>query len=673
MVTLLKDNLTYTMAMGEELKVFTDGHSFNPTPVDAILYKVTRAGETDPYTYTCEEYTPEKLTEDSDVTLAIKDATNNNISLTSASVQSDLKEELKEDAERTKEESSQITEPEKVVISFTGEVTDQQSKTPVFTITPKVVVEDRQTSGTKVITDTIKNEKTGNYDFGDTKFTFKLYLNSKYFAKGDMVMVEHKHTNGNSDFSYHKVEKEEGDEGALFVSIAVSEFSDFVVEGRDQTTIEVSIGPNVKSATLSIEGTSTPYDLMGRETIDLPMGENVTVNAEAARGYLININPSRTTNVNDLKKISVYAYASGSGGGQSYFYLTLRTGEGASAQPTCDKDITKLYSTTTTFTVTAADPVEGYDFDGWYDPNTGNKESSDKLYTITLSSVKTLEARYVMKEMPPVDEAVKKFVGEVGSIPAEPTWKDRELVDTIQADYEKLTDEQKKQSDVVVAKEKLDKAVAAVAASEKEMADQEVAERFTAAVNAVPGNKAGEGKGLVDKATEIYNTMTDAQKALVKQETYDLYDEELAAFKKDRMFCSGDGYYRVLSNGDVTYHHPASKDITGILVPNQVKKGKFFFKVIKVSNNAFRKCKSLKWAVISKNVYVFGEYIFARDEQLMKVRVFGTGFRSGKVTDAFVRAGKNGRLTVKVPGNKVDEYNALFTGEGGLVGSVKAA
>lgn len=208
---------------------------------------------------------------------------------------------------------------------------------------------------------------------------------------------------------------------------------------------------------------------------------------------------------------------------------------------------------------------------------------------------------------------------------------------------------------------------------EQEAADAEISERFTAAVNAVPGNKAGEGKGLVDEATAIYNTMTEAQKAIISAETMELYNEELAAFKKDRKFRSGDAYYRVLSNGDVTYLKPASKNIEDVTVPNQVKKCKFMFKVIKISNNAFRNCKNLKWAVISKNVYVFGQYIFARDEKLTKVKVLGTGFKSGKVTDAFVRAGKNGRLTVKVPENKVNEYNALFIGEGGLNGKVEAA
>jgi hypothetical protein len=201
--------------------------------------------------------------------------------------------------------------------------------------------------------------------------------------------------------------------------------------------------------------------------------------------------------------------------------------------------------------------------------------------------------------------------------------------------------------------------------------EQSVSERFTAAVNAVPGNKAGEGKGQVDAATAIYETMTEEEKALISPETMDLYNEELAAFTKGRQFRSGDDYYKVLSNGDVTYLKPASRDIRDVKVPNQVKKGKFYFKVIKVSNNAFRDCRNLEWAVISRDVYVFGQNIFAGDGDLKKVRVLGTGFRSGKVTDAFEGTGKN--LTVKVPGDKVDEYQELFKNEGRLKGKVVAA
>ena len=211
------------------------------------------------------------------------------------------------------------------------------------------------------------------------------------------------------------------------------------------------------------------------------------------------------------------------------------------------------------------------------------------------------------------------------------------------------------------------------AEAEKTAADAAVAESSTKAVNAIPGSKAGEGKGLLDEATAIYNTMTEEQLALVSLETMTLYDEAVNAFKKDRQFRSGDGYYKVLSNGDVSYLKPASKDKTNVTVPNQVKKGKFLFKVIKVSNNAFRNCVNLKWAVIGKNVRVFGEYVFARTNNLTKVKVLGSGFKSGKTTNAFVKAGKKGQLTVKVPGNKVDEYSELFTGEGGLSGTVKAA
>ena len=222
-------------------------------------------------------------------------------------------------------------------------------------------------------------------------------------------------------------------------------------------------------------------------------------------------------------------------------------------------------------------------------------------------------------------------------------------------------------------KEKLEALRKALDGKDQDAAGETVVEKFTEAVNAVPGSKAGTGKGLLDEATAIYTTMTEAQKALVSSETMSLYYEAGTAFKKDRKFKSGDAYYKVLSNGDVTYLKPASKEITKVTVPNQVKKGKFLFKVIKVSSNAFRNCNNLGWAVIGKNVRVFGEYVFARTYNLSKVKVLGTGFKSGKITNAFVKAGKNGRLIVKVPGSKVNEYQKLFTGEGRLKGSVTAA
>ena len=165
--------------------------------------------------------------------------------------------------------------------------------------------------------------------------------------------------------------------------------------------------------------------------------------------------------------------------------------------------------------------------------------------------------------------------------------------------------------------------------------------------------------------------LTPAEIALVSEETISLYNEEVAAFTRNRTFKSGSAYYKVLSNGDVTYLKPASKTITSVTVPNQVKSGKFLFNVIKVSSNAFRGCDKLEWAVISKNVYVLGQYVFARTTSLTTVKIMGTGFKSGKVTDAFFKAGKNGKLTVKVPSSKVTEYTTLFKNEGKLKGTVK--
>ena len=168
-------------------------------------------------------------------------------------------------------------------------------------------------------------------------------------------------------------------------------------------------------------------------------------------------------------------------------------------------------------------------------------------------------------------DAVKKMIDDLPAV-ADVKPENKSSVDAVQKQYDKLTEDQK----ALVPQAEKDK----LAALQKALGgdDQKVAEQFTAAVNAVPGNKAGEGKGLLDKATAIYQTMTDAQKALVKPDTMNLYNEEVEAFKKGRKFRSGDGYYKVLSNGDVTYLYPADKDVTGIVVPNQVKKGKFMFK-----------------------------------------------------------------------------------------------
>ena len=174
----------------------------------------------------------------------------------------------------------------------------------------------------------------------------------------------------------------------------------------------------------------------------------------------------------------------------------------------------------------------------------------------------------------------------------------------------------------------------------------------------------------MDNATAIFSTMTEAQKALVSSETMELYNEELDAFTPGRDFRSGDAYYRVLSNGNVTYHHPAKRTLRSVVVPEVVQDGKFFFTINKISNNAFRDCLNLQWAIFGKNVYVLGEKIFANDKHLTKVKVLSSRLESGKVTDAFLKAGNDGGLTVKVPGHKVDDYKELLKKEGKLKGKV---
>ena len=296
--------------------------------------------------------------------------------------------------------------------------------------------------------------------------------------------------------------------------------------------------------------------------------------------------------------------------------------------------------------------------------------SVDQKSQIPEEDLKKLEAaEKVIEELKAEDQAKADAVTTlIDQLPDNAKPENKVAVDAVLKQYEALTDDQKALLPVA-EKEKIEALKAAFAGPSEE--DQAVVTQFTEAVSAVSGNKAGEGKALVDNMTEMLSSMTDAQKALIPADTMALYNEAVDAFRPGRQFYSGDGYYKVLSNGDVTYHHPADEMITSAVVPNQVKKGKYFFKVIKVSNYAFDGCENLEWIVIHKNVRVIGEEAFNGTTALSKINIKGSGIVDGKVTDAFKGTGKN--LTVKVPGSKLGEYRELFTGEGGLDGRVKAA
>ena len=91
--------------------------------------------------------------------------------------------------------------------------------------------------------------------------------------------------------------------------------------------------------------------------------------------------------------------------------------------------------------------------------------------------------------------------------------------------YDALTEEQKALLPTA-EKEKIEVLKAAFAGPSEE--DQQIAEDFTEAVNALPTNKAGEVKAQLDCMTELLSSMTEEQKALIPESTMAAYQE--AAF-----------------------------------------------------------------------------------------------------------------------------------------------
>lgn len=339
---------------------------------------------------------------------------------------------------------------------------------------------------------------------------------------------------------------------------------------------------------------------------------------------------------------------------------------------------------------------------------TGIELVGDDAKNYRLAGQQTTTTASILEKEP--SDKAKEFITEVKKIEELATPEVRAAIDKALNDYEALGEEDREYSGVATAKEELDrinKSFQAIeeaaenvkAQIEKLSNDQEDIETVKAAYDALTEeqktlipesareklqkalesiNDTGrvdafikavvEAKGKPDEATSIFNTLTDGQKNLIPAETMALYEEELAAYKSGRKFRSGDAYYKVLSNGDVTYLYPADKGAKNATVPNQVKKGKFKFKVIKISAGAFKNCKSLEWVVINKNIRVIGEDAFKNTPALRTINVKGSGIQTGKAVKAFNGAGKDAgrKLTVKVPKTKYTEYKSLFKGEGKL-------
>ena len=259
-------------------------------------------------------------------------------------------------------------------------------------------------------------------------------------------------------------------------------------------------------------------------------------------------------------------------------------------------------------------------------------------------------------------------------------------------------------------------------AEEEQSADKIAAGRFFDAVRAIVLAKAGEGKSKTKAATAIYETLTGVQLALVYSATsVPLYGsgysvsgdtdssggssgdssggssgdssgssedagtgtgsssgdgKALMAYEEGRKFRSGDGWYIVLADGNVTYYRVA--DPSGVRsadVPRQVQKYGFVFKVSEISPYAFKDCRRLETVVIHRNIKYIGRYAFKNTPQLRTIKILAKYLRKGSVKNAFAGAGSGGgsytgsNLVVKVPKEPetlIDYYNALFKKEGAL-------
>ena len=265
-------------------------------------------------------------------------------------------------------------------------------------------------------------------------------------------------------------------------------------------------------------------------------------------------------------------------------------------------------------------------------------------------------------------------------------------------------------------------------AEEEQSADEIAAGRFFDAVRAIVLAKAGEGKSKTKAATAIYETLTGVQLALVYSATsvplygsgysvsgdtdtsgtstgdssgssedagtgtgsssgdgedagptinvLETYNKALMAYEEGRKFRSGDGWYIVLADGNVTYYRVA--DPSGVRsadVPRQVQKYGFVFKVSEISPYAFKDCRRLETVVIHRNIKYIGRYAFKNTPQLRTIKILAKYLRKGSVKNAFAGAGSGGgsytgsNLVVKVPKEPetlIDYYNALFKKEGAL-------
>jgi hypothetical protein len=268
-----------------------------------------------------------------------------------------------------------------------------------------------------------------------------------------------------------------------------------------------------------------------------------------------------------------------------------------------------------------------------------------------------------------VEDAIKALPD-----PDKATAADKEKADAAKAAYDALTDAQKALVDPEAVKKMNDVKAAADAAAEEEAKVKKELEDFDKAVAAVKAAKNGvDGKKAAEDAAKAYDGLSRAARAAMTPEEAAAYEATQEAYKKDKTFESGEGVFRVLSNGEVTYLKPLHPENTWFVVPNQVKKKGFTYKVVKVSTKAFMGCTAATKIKIGKNVQSMGSYVFKNTPAMTKLIFLTSKLGSGKVKDTFVSGGKDkgAKLTNEVPNGKSATYQAIFVGEGGMNASAK--
>ena len=277
-------------------------------------------------------------------------------------------------------------------------------------------------------------------------------------------------------------------------------------------------------------------------------------------------------------------------------------------------------------------------------------------------AVKAVEAQDAA-DAKAVEEQIAKL-----PVPEKVTEADKEAIEAAKKAYDALSEDAKAKVSKD-AKEKLDADVKALEDTPK----KEVA-AFDEKVAAVKAAKNGvDGKAAAEDAKAAYDALSDEAKALLTDEEKAAYEATQEAYKKDKTFNSGEGVFRVLSNGEVTFLKPLHPENTWFVVPNQVKKNGFNYRVVKVSTKAFMGCIKATKIKIGKNVQSMGAYAFKNTPAMTKLIFLTSKLVSGKVTNTFGGAGKSGgaKLTVVVPSGKTGSYEKLFKGEGKLNAKAK--